>query len=162
MCSSMVLNAVRSSSTSGPPPRLSARSGSRDADSVRSCRAMPCAVCAMSLSGFMPRRSSLRPTTTSASRASPKATTWTVINRRTVASMSAIGAALTRTTPGSTSQARSRYSPWPFRCSVARTSVCATVCAFATPVNSSTSSGRSEGSSGLRSRGVPSLTSYTA
>ncbi len=69
---------------------------------------MPCAVDAMSLSGFRPRRSIRRPKTTSASSASPKATTWIVMSRSTVSSMSSIGAALTSTTPGSTSQARSR------------------------------------------------------
>ena len=69
---------------------------------------MPWAVDAMSLSGFRPRRSNRRPNTTSASSASPKAITCTVISRRTVSSMSAIGAALTSTTPGFTSQARSR------------------------------------------------------
>ncbi len=108
MCSSIVLKAVRSSSTSGPPSRPSARSGSRAADSVRSCEAMPCAVDAMSLSGFSPRRSVLRPKTTSASSAAPNVTTWIVISCPTVSSMSSMGAALTRTTPGSTWQARSR------------------------------------------------------
>jgi len=162
MCSSMVLKAVRSSSTSGPPPRLSARNGSRAAVSDRSCEAMPCAVCAMSLSGFRPRRSTLRPTTTSASRASPNAITWTVISRRTVSSISPVGAPLTRITPGVTSQLRSRYSPTPGMSSVRSTSVCAEICALATAVRPVTSSGRSPGSSGLRSTGEPCDTSYTA
>ncbi len=108
MCSSIVLNAVRSSATSLPPSRPPSRSGSRAADSVRSCEAMPCAVLAMSLSGFRPRRSIRRPKTTNAASASPKTTTCTVTNCRTVSSTSPRGAALTSTTPGSTSQARSR------------------------------------------------------
>ncbi len=69
---------------------------------------MPWAVVAMSLSGRSPRRSIFRPITTSTSSASANATTWTATSRRTVPSTSASGAALTRTTPGSTSQARSR------------------------------------------------------
>lgn len=83
MCSSMVLNAVRSSSTSGPPFPPPARTGSR-AEPVRLCEVMPRAVCAMSLNGFRPRRSTARPTTTSASSASAKVTTWTVISCRMV------------------------------------------------------------------------------
>ncbi len=76
MCSSMVLNAVRSSSTSGSTAPAPARASS-PAEPVRLCEVMPRAVWAMSLKGFSPRRSTVRPITTSPSRASAKVTTWT-------------------------------------------------------------------------------------
>ena len=103
---------------------------------------MPCAVCAMSLSGFRPRRSILRPNTTSASSARPNVTTWIgdQLPDRVLDVLHGRGA--DQDHPGLHLAGAQPVRPAPLRCSVRRSSVSAAVCARAREVKSSTSFGQ--------------------